>query len=95
MVKYQYITECNDSKVVNSCTYNSLNAQIQDAENAIRKMFDKKDFCDYYMQQLISSYTKALRSKKTSKKKYTQSFNFDIGSCKKISLMRIGNNTNE
>lgn len=93
MVKYQYITECSNGKVVNSCTYNSLNAQIQDAENAIRKMFDKKDFCDYNIQGLISKYIKALRNKNASKKRC--GFGVNINIHKKISLRRIGNNTNE
>lgn len=80
MAKYTYLTEVyKDGRVIVSCEYNSLKTQTDNVLSLVRDKLTKEDFPTPYVTETIDRYTKALRQKNVSKKKYYYTFHNDNG----------------
>ena len=89
MASYKYTTEIyKDKNLVYCGNFNSLKEQISILHSLVSIYLTNERFSKYDVDDTITEYTKALRKKTCSKKKY--SYAYHNGNCDMVKLIRIG-----
>lgn len=89
MAKYRYITELyKDGKLINCGEYNSLRKHIGHTISIVRDRLTNEEFPTPYINETIVAFTKALKQKNCSKKKFYHSFHNDNDII--LKMIRIG-----
>ena len=89
MASYRYTTEIHkDGKPIACCDFNSLKEQIHLVHFIVREKLTSEEFPTPYVDETITAFTKALRKKNCSKKKYFYAYH--NGKCDVVKLIRIG-----
>ena len=89
MASYKYTTEIyKDKNLVYCDKFNSLKEQISILHSLVSNYLTDGRFPKSDVDYTITEYTKALRKKNCSKKKY--SYAYHNGNCDMVKLIRIG-----
>ena len=89
MTSYKYTTEIyRDGKRIACCDFNSLKEQISILHSLVSNYLTDGRFPKSDVDYTITEYTKALRKKNCSKKKYFYAYH--NGKCDVVKLIRIG-----
>lgn len=89
MASYKYTTEIyKDKNLVYCGNFNSLKEQISILHSLVSNYLTDGRFPKSVVDDTITEYTKALRKKTCSKKKY--SYAYQNGNCDMVKLIRIG-----
>lgn len=89
MASYKYTTEIyRDNNLVYCGNFKSLKKQISMLHSLVINYLTNERFSKYDVDYTITEYTKALRKKTCSKRKYY--YAYDKGNGDKVKLIRIG-----